>query len=714
VLAQESALKEPAGEPCCVPAPALNLCRPIWRSCFLLEGVGLIAVLLCAAGLRLWDLDQNGHGNSYYAAAVRSMLVSGTNFVFGSFDPVGFVTIDKPPGAVWVQAASAALFGYSGRSLLIPQALMGVATVLVTYLLARRVAGPGAGLLAGLIVATTPISVAVDRDNLPDTALVLLLVLAAWAMSRAVETGRLRPLLLAVVLVGLAFNVKMLAAFIVLPTFYLAYLLCAPISWRSRLGHLATATVVLTAVSLSWAVVVELTPRDRRPYVGGSKTNSALELALGYNGLGRVLGGSGNPSGPMPGPPPGLPSQFPPPPGGAPFPPGGFPVPPGGSGLPPMPPGFGGMPGLGRFAGAQLAGQVAWLFPLALIAVVAVARFRRRTPVGPVGVAVFLWSGWLLMHFVVFSWARGIFHEYYTTVMAPAVAVLAGIGIAVLWRPWFQGASRRGFLLPAALVLTAAWQAFLVGKNYPDARRWLLPTVLAGVGVATAGILVLRWWTRLPGATRWAQFAAGFGLAVLLLGPVSWSLATVVRPGNSVIPSAPEPMLFSDRSETGMPPFHPFMGPATGDQTKLIEFLRANRHEERFLVVAHNVMPVAPIIIATGEPAIALGGFMGGDPVLTKDEFVRMVEEGQVRFVFGGPAGPPLSGPGGAMPLPSGFPGMGNREILDWIREHGKEVNPALWRSSNEPAGGGPQFPMEKLYDLKAERGLVDPSVQRR
>ncbi len=332
---------------------------------------------------------------------------------------------------------------------------MGVATVLVTYLLARRVAGPGAGLLAGLIVATTPISVAVDRDNLPDTALVLLLVLAAWAMSRAVETGRLRSLLLAVVLVGLAFNVKMLAAFIVLPTICLACLLCASIRWRLRLGHLAAATVLLAAVSLSWAVVVELTPRDRRPYVGGSKTNSALELALGYNGLGRVLGGSGNPSGPMPGRPPGLPAAIPSPAGRRPIPAGRFSV----------------SPGRLRFAAdaarvrrharagpirrRQLAGQIAWLFPLALVGVLAVARFRWLTPIEPIGVAVFLWSGWLLTHFVVFSWARGIFHEYDTTVMAPAVAELAGIGIAVLWRPWFQGVSQRGFLLPAALVLTA-------------------------------------------------------------------------------------------------------------------------------------------------------------------------------------------------------------------------------------------------------------------
>lgn len=249
------------------------------------EGVAVLLIVLVAGGFRLWDLAQNGFGNPYYAAAVRSMLASGSNFFFGAFDPVGFITVDKPPVALWVQAISAKLFGFRGVALLVPQALMGVASVLVTYRLVRRPFGPWAGLLAGLILAVTPISVAVDRDNLPDTALVLVLLLAARALARASETGRWQPLMLATALVGVGFNIKMLAAFIVLPTFYLVYLLAAPVRRPARVAHLAAATAVLVIVSLSWSVIVELTPPDQRPYIGGSRTNSALKLALGYNGL---------------------------------------------------------------------------------------------------------------------------------------------------------------------------------------------------------------------------------------------------------------------------------------------------------------------------------------------------------------------------------------------------------------------------------------------
>ena len=228
------------------------------------------------------------------------MLESWSNFFFGSFDPAGFVTVDKPPVAIWIQAASAKLLGFRGVSLLLPEALMGTASVLLTYRLVRRVFGAAAGLLAGLILAITPICVAVDRDNLPDPALVFVLLLAAWALSIAAETGRLKPLLLSAALVGVGFNIKMLAAFVVLPTFYLCYLVAAPINWRSRLVHLVAATMMVVAVSLSWSIAVELTPKSRRPYIGGSRNNSALDLALGYNGLGRVLGGSGNfrPGGP--------------------------------------------------------------------------------------------------------------------------------------------------------------------------------------------------------------------------------------------------------------------------------------------------------------------------------------------------------------------------------------------------------------------------------
>src|SRR3989440_11682249 len=263
--------------------------------------LALGAVLALAALVNFWALDRLGYANSYYAAAVKSMLQSWHNFFFVSFDPGGFVSIDKPPLGFWIETASAKLFGFSGISLLLPAALAGVRSVAVPYRLVAHVWGRGAGLLAALFLAVTPVSVITARNNTIDSLLVLTVLLAAWAVTRAVETGRLRWLLLCAVLVGLGFNIKMLEAYLVVPAFGLLYLLGAPVRWWARLGHLAVATVVLLAISLSWATAVDLTPASARPYVGSGGTDSELNLALGYNGLNRLTGnvfGRGRRAGP--------------------------------------------------------------------------------------------------------------------------------------------------------------------------------------------------------------------------------------------------------------------------------------------------------------------------------------------------------------------------------------------------------------------------------
>jgi len=726
------------------------------------EWAGLVVIALLAAGLRLWGLDRNGFGNPYYASAVRSMLVNASNFFFGSFDSLGLVTLDKPPVAIWIQALAAKVFGFRGLSLLVPQAVLGVASVMLTYHLVRRVFGAGAGLLAGLFLAVTPICVAVDRDNLPDPALVFVLLLAAWALSLAVETGRLRSLLLAAALVGIGFNVKMLAAFVVLPTFYLCYLAASPIDWRARLGHLTATTLVLVAVSLFWPIAVELTPKDRRPFIGGSRNNSALDLALGYNGLGRVFGGRGNlrppgdrrPPGMNPSPSntaPGSSGSPPAPaarstgpaapsggsggsssPGGPPGPGGPFP-----RGMPPM---FGGTPGLFRFSQPLLAGQITWLIPLAVLgAAVAAVRVERRWPLAPRPMALLLWSGWLGTHWVVFSFAQGIFHEYYTTIMGPAVAALAGIGVVALHDEWRR--EGRGYL-PMALILTAAWQAYLIGQ-YADLRRWLLPPLGLGTLVGLIGLIGARRLAAYRGSIPWGELATGVGLVSILIGPACWSLTPVLAPGNGVMPAA-EPSPFTGHRDGGMPPGPPPFAMEGEGVEKLIAFLRTNRHGERIFVAAPSAMEVSPIIIRTGESAVSLGGFLGSDPVLTRDEFARLVEDGQVRFVLisgprGGPPGagmppPPggmAGGPPGGMPFPPGGPGgPGNSELLAWVREHGKVVPPNLWQEDkpdddDEPrdSAGGPFGPgvgpavmfrrmrrRAQLFDLNPGRGPLVPA----
>src|SRR6516162_3311899 len=252
--------------------------------------LGLGGVLLLAAVLNFWRLDSLGFANSYYASAIRSMLDSWHNFFFVSFDPGGFVSIDKPPLGFWLQAASARIFGFTPFSIFLPQALAGVLSVLLLYYLVRRHFGVVAGLLAASALAISPISVLTNRNNTIDSTLVLVMLLGAWAVIRAAESGKLRWLLLCAVFVGLGFNVKMLEAYLVVPAYGLLYLLAAPCSIWVRIGHLALAALLMLTISLSWAVAVDMTPAASRPYVGSSQNNSEISLALGYNGIQRLLG----------------------------------------------------------------------------------------------------------------------------------------------------------------------------------------------------------------------------------------------------------------------------------------------------------------------------------------------------------------------------------------------------------------------------------------
>jgi 4-amino-4-deoxy-L-arabinose transferase-like glycosyltransferase len=689
--------------------------NPTTRWAWTGERIGLWAVLAIAAFLRIWRLDQNEFGNLYYSAAVRSMQESWSNFFFGSFDPLGMVTVDKPPVALWIQAASARLFGFSGIAVLLPQALMGVGSVYLVYRLVRRGFGMPAGLLASLALALTPISVAVDRDNLPDTALVLTLLLAAWALCVAIENGRLASLLLSIGLVGVAFNVKMLAAFLVLPAFYLIYFLLGPGTRWIRVAWLGVASLVLVAISLSWALVVEATPKQQRPYIGGSMNNSALDLALGYNGLARIMGmgGFGPPGSGPPGPPPvQMDSNKAVTANG--FPPG----PPGGR----FPGGFGGTPGLLRFAAPLLAGQITWLMPLAILGgATAAFQLRRKRWEARRACGLLLWAGWLATHWIVFSFARGIFHEYYSTAMAPAVAALFGIGTVALWDE-----SRRGGLaalaVPGALLLTAAWQCYVVW-HYPSVRSWLLPVVVSAATISAIALFTMGWKAK-EGASRLMFGAALLGLAAVLVCPLVWSITPLIADPNPVIPTAGPPLLATDSPGMGRLPGPPGFKPGQSD--KLAALLNANRNDERIVMASLESMSASPLIIDTGLPIVAVGGFAGMDQAVTKDQFVEMVRSGQLRFMMlggpgGGPGGPrppgipPRGGPGLPL-LPGG--GKGNSEIVSWVREHGKLVDSQLWQSpthaesDNAQAGTArfrPPFRNPELYDCRPELGLREP-----
>ena len=253
------------------------------------EWLGLFSVLVLAAGLRLWGLDQNGYGNSYYAAAVRSMMMNWHNFFFASFDPVGWVSVDKPPVSLWLQTLSAKLLGFSGFSIILPQVVEGTLSVALVYFLVRRRFDAWAAFIAALAIGVGPICVAVDRYNNTDECLMFVILLAAWAMSLAVERASRGLLLSALALVGVGFNTKMMVAFIVLPTFYLLYWLGAAIPWKRRFADLTIGSMVLAIVALSWPLAVDFTPASQRPFVGSTQDNSMISLSLGWNGFQRLL-----------------------------------------------------------------------------------------------------------------------------------------------------------------------------------------------------------------------------------------------------------------------------------------------------------------------------------------------------------------------------------------------------------------------------------------
>ena len=641
------------------------------------------SILVLAAALRCWRLDAAGFIVPYYFAGVRSMMGSWHNFFYNAFDPAGFVSLDKPPVAFWLQTASAKLLGFGTVSVLLPQVLAGLASIFVLYALVRRRFGTSAGLLAALFLALNPISVAVDRSNSTESWLVLTLLLAAGTLSRTVETGRVRSLLLAAALVGVAFNVKMLVAFGVVPTFALVWLIGAPEPFWRRIGQLVQAGVVLCAVSLSWSLAYDLTPAQERPFVDSTSGNSMFELIVGENFVKRFVprgdrvrqtaATSANPNTST--------DQT-------------------------------ALPVLGRdyvaagplrLAKPPLAAQIGWLLPLALIGGFAAWR-RYRGSLGQERVQLALWAGWGLTYGIVFSAAAGLFHAYYVAVMAPALCALAGVGVASLWVLHRSGRAS-ALWLPATILLTGLWQVYILegylGSTLAIGHGWF-PLALFGPAAALAlGLAIVGWRKHGPGL----PFAAG-ALSVLLAMPAAWSIGTTLVRGTVGFPTARPPFPTAE-AEARRARWAQFVGAISGDP-KLIAFLEHHHDREDYLLAAVNARQAAPIIIATGNPVMALGGFSGGDPILTVDDFARLVAEHRVRFALIGD---------GSEGIRRVFGEARQKPLTDWIQANGERVDAARWRTPvpvEDPgaANGRPLRAAEsvgaQLYDLRPaddERG---------
>jgi 4-amino-4-deoxy-L-arabinose transferase-like glycosyltransferase len=608
------------------------------------------AVLLIGAFLRFYQLGQSGM-NEYYAAAVKSMLLSWENFFFVAFEPGGSISLDKPPLGFWVEAVSAYFLGVNGFALALPNAIAGLLSIVLLYKLVRRPFGAAAGLVAALALAVTPVVVATERNNTIDGILVFVLLAAAWAFLQSVYTGKVRWLFLGAVFVGLGFNIKMLQAYMPLPAFYAVYFFGAKQPWTKKLVHLAAATVLLLVVSFSWAVAVDLTPAADRPYVDSTSGNRVLQLIFGHNGVERLTnsggGGIGAPSGgPQQGTPPQLPSgqafTAPTMNGGGPtglF-NGGQPGGPGGS------MDFG-TAGTLRLFTEPLVGEASWMLPFGLAGLIVLAIVLWRRQFGDLHVSVILWAGWLLPTIIYFTYSPGLMHSYYLIMLGAPLAALVALTAWALWQlareHWIQGWSVGIVLAGGTLAFEAAT---LMGRT-----SLAIPAIIIAGMLFSLGVL-LAFGGRLNAAM--APAALSCLIAAMLVAPMLWSGLMTFNLSASSLPAAgpsggTATAMQAPRAQTGdgglqamLPqnsggslPGNPGAGgPGGGLNQSLLNYLLANTQPGTYLMATGRANSAAPYILATGRPVLALGGFLDQYDEVTAEQVSALVQSGQLRFVL--------------------------------------------------------------------------------
>jgi 4-amino-4-deoxy-L-arabinose transferase-like glycosyltransferase len=607
-------------------------------------------MLVLTAALYLWNLQATGYANSFYAAAIQAGTKDWTALLFGSLDAGNAITVDKPPAALWIPALSGRIFGFSALSMLVPQALMGVAAVGLLYLAVKRVSGPAAGLLAGGALALTPVAALMFRFNNPDAMLTLCLVLAAYLTIRAIEKAGWKWLVAAGAVIGLAFLTKMLQGFLIVPGLGLAYLWAAPVTLRRRILHLLGAAAGIAVVAASYIAVFQLTPASARPYMAGSENNSFLELTFGYNGLGRLTGsgGGGTPGGGMPG-------------GGGDG--GGM----GGN------VGFGGTAGITRMFGTSFGGEVSWLLPAALILLGAGLWFTsREARTSRTRASLLLWGGWLLVTAGILSFMGGTVHPYYAVALAPAIAALVGIGSVELWRGRAYWPAR--LVLAATVLASSAWSAVLLSRQV----TWLpwLRVVVVILGVVGGLALILRLDSQGPIPARLRKAATVSAVVASLLaggsGTAAWTIATASQPHSGSIPtSGPTASAMGGMGGMGRDlgglgggtagGIGGGMGGETAASTELTELLKSSG--AKWSAIVSGASQAANLELASGTNVIALGGWNGGDPYPTLAQFQGMVDRGEIGyFISGGMGGGAGGGAGGGR--------GGSSEVATWVAEN--------------------------------------------
>ena len=573
------------------------------------ERAALAALLILTLVTYLWNITINAMGNGFYAAAVWAGAQNWEALLFGSIDPHNVITVDKPPLSQWVMALSGQIFGFSSASMLIPEALMAVGSVWLLYAAVRRISGPSAGLLAGGLLALTPVAAMMFRFNNPDAAMVLLMTLAAYFTVRALHSNGAKWMALAGVALGFAFLAKMLEGLMVMPALGLVYLIAAPVALRSRIWHLLGALAALI-VSAGWFVVLTIVwPKSSRPYLAGSTDNSFMDLVLGYNGFGRVLGknhqGFGGPdeptrihgvTGEQVGHAAGEALKTGQHHGG----------------------GFGDqVQGLPRLFTGEFGFEIGWLVPAALLAMVLVLISRGRAPrTDLVRAGAILFGGWLLIDGLVLSFMKTNVHPYYCLSLAPAMTAMFAIGVVEMWR---RRESLRYRIGLAAILLTGGiWGFVILGRNadWQPALRW----VILVATVVGAGALV--WTAGQDNRKRLAAVALGVGLLGAIGGSAAYSVATFGQPHTGGGPSV-GPADKADKDHGGG-------WGSRDDNPELNALLKAAN--TKWSAAINRSSAAAALELATRTPVIAIGGFMGSDPAPTLQQFQSYVADHEIGF----------------------------------------------------------------------------------
>jgi 4-amino-4-deoxy-L-arabinose transferase-like glycosyltransferase len=603
----------------------------------------LAGILALSAFLNIWNIWNQGFTNTYYAAAVKSMLVNPRIAFFNPFDPAGFVTVDKPPVGIWIQAAFATVLGFSGWVLIFPQALAGVGAVAFIYFIVAHPFGKQAGLIAALTLAVTPILVAVSRNGTMDAQLIFVLLLAVWVALKATRERSLPWFLVSVILIGIGFNIKMIQAFVVIPAVFAVYFLGrTDFTFRKRVLHLGIAVIVLLAVSLSWAVAVDMVPASQRPYIGGSGDNTVLGLIANYNGLERletsemsIMGDDA------------------------------------------------GTPGITRFFGEQLAGQFSWLIPLALIGLLAWVRkpvsltikgFENSGIASERGLTVIAMLLWLVPGLLFFSFTTAFGHIYYIATIAPPLAGLVGIGAVAMYREYLTE-GWKGWILVGAVLITGLLQVLFL--SYDAAWSGLLITLVLIGSAGCAGILAYLRIRKNAVSQNCLKYFVIIALALLFIAPFVWSCTPLMSGGGNILPIAgPQVARWGGGAGSGTSAelnrrnISAGVGPDLGDASsnQLAGYLLTHTANETWVLAVPSsnpwANPWANLIIETGKPVMALGGFLGSDRILNVTSLTALIKENKVRYFLpwsiGGPAGRTNSG---------------SSEIFRWVSAHCTALN---------------------------------------